>query len=57
MVERLAELGRGATNGALVQDPLTLRAHVLLDLVRDSCALPERVGDHRSMLMRAAGSD
>ena len=57
ILERLAELGRGAADGALVQDPLTLGAHVLLDLVRDSCALPERVGDHRSMLMGAAGSD
>ena len=56
MVERLAESGRGATNGALVQDTLTLGAHVLLDLVRDSCALPERVRDHGSMLVRA-GSD
>jgi hypothetical protein len=56
-VERPVELGRGAADGALVQDPLTLRAHVLLDLVRDSRALPERVGDHGSMLMGAAGSD
>ena len=30
---------------------------MLLDIVRDSCALPEGVGDHGSMLVRAAGSD
>jgi hypothetical protein len=30
---------------------------VLLDLVRDPGALAERMGDHRSVLVRAAGSE
>ena len=53
----LPALGCGATHGALVEDPPAVGADVLLDLVRDSGALLERVGDHSSVFMRSAGSD
>jgi hypothetical protein len=51
LAEALWPLGRSATQRSLVEDPPAGRAHLALDLVRDSAALTQNVGRDRLVAM------